>query len=358
MTALPWNRRVERGHAGLIRVMLWLTLRLGWRTGRVLLYPITLYFFLAAPGARAASRGFLARATGRPVSSAAVFRHLFAFAAMLLDRAFFLTGRTERYAISVRGLDRLTAALAEGRGVVLLGAHLGSFEVLRAFARAAPVPVRMLMYRANAGAFSRLIERLDPDMAASIIEIGQPESMLRVHESVARGEIVGILADRAPARGTAGAGITDRGAHRGAQTLRVPFLGAPAAFPTGPFRLAASLGAPILLFFGIAAGSRKYELIFESFTPPAAADRRDALHGAVLCYAARLAQHARAAPFNWFNFHDFWDNPPDAPSPSAAGPVPPAGHPAAGDRPTGNGPTGNGPTGGEPGARGGAARPA
>ena len=349
MTGLPWNRRVERGHAGLIRVMLWLTLRLGWRTGRALLYPITLYFFLAAPGARAASRGFLARATGQPVSSAAVFRHLFAFATMLLDRAFFLTGRTEGYAISVRGLDRLAAALAEGRGVVLLGAHLGSFEVLRTFARTAPVPVRVLMYRANAGAFSRLIERLDPELAASIIEIGQPESMLRVHESIARGEIVGILADRAPARGTAGAGITGRGA----QSIQVPFLGAPAAFPTGPFRLAASLGAPILLFFGVAAGPRRYEVSFEVFALPAATDRREGLAGAVLCYAARLEQQARAAPFNWFNFYDFWDNPPDAPSPSAAGLVPPAGRSAAG-----GGATGAGPTGGEPGAAGGAGRPA
>ena len=174
MTGLPWNRRVERGHAGLIRVMLWLTLRLGWRTGRALLYPITLYFFLAAPGARAASRGFLARATGQPVSSAAVFRHLFAFATMLLDRAFFLTGRTEGYAISVRGLDRLAAALAEGRGVVLLGAHLGSFDVLRAFGRNAPVRVRPVMFRRNSGHLTRLLETLDPELARDVIEIGAP----------------------------------------------------------------------------------------------------------------------------------------------------------------------------------------
>ncbi len=336
MMPLPWNRRAERGSAGLIQVMIWLTLRLGWHGGRLLLYPITAYFFVASPTARAASRGFLARATGRPASPAAVFRHLLAFATMLLDRVFFLTGRTARFTVTVQGLDHLTAALAERRGVVLIGAHLGSFEALRAFARTAPVPVRMLMYRANGGAFSRLIERLAPELAASIIEIGRPESMLRVHECVSRGEIVGILADRAPARlapdaagavGAAGAGAT--------HAIRAPFLGAEAEFPDGPFRLAASLGVPTLLFFGLVAGPRRYELIFEPFVvprPPDRAGRAGALRQAVLCYAGRLEQRARAYPFNWFNFYDFWDGRTDASSRSAAHSGPSAGPAAGGDR--------------------------
>ncbi|MDE2582516.1 MAG: hypothetical protein KGL52_12855, partial [Rhodospirillales bacterium] len=200
-----WNHRAERGSARLTRLMIWLVLHLGWRTGRALLYPIALYYLLAAKGPRGASARFLRRALGRPVRLRDLYRHVFAFAAMLLDRVFFLTGRTEDFTLSVHGLAHLEAAIAAGRGAVLLGGHLGSFEALRAFGRQSPVPVRMLMYRANRGAFTAAIERLDPGFARSVIEIGTPESMLRVSEAIGRGELVGILADRAPEPGAGGA---------------------------------------------------------------------------------------------------------------------------------------------------------
>ncbi|HUZ62665.1 MAG TPA: hypothetical protein VMU82_03025, partial [Acetobacteraceae bacterium] len=262
-----WNHRAERGNALLSRLMIWLALHLGWRAGRVLLYPITAYFFLAAPTARRASARFLGRALGRPAGPAAVFRHLHSFAAMLLDRAFFLAGRSGDFTLSVAGLEQLTAALAQGRGVVLLGGHLGSFEALRAFGRTAPVPVRMLMYRANRGAFSQAMETLDPTLAAAVIEIGAPEAMLAVREAILRGEIVGILADRAPEPAARpGPGEVGRGGAGGAaRRVRVPFLGAEAGFPAGPFLLAAGLGAPVLLFFGLCTGKRRYELRFDPF---------------------------------------------------------------------------------------------
>ncbi|HVB66668.1 MAG TPA: acyltransferase [Acetobacteraceae bacterium] len=310
-----WNHRAERGNALLSRVMIWLALHLGWGAGRLLLYPITAYFFLAAPAARRASARFLGRILGRPAGAARVFRHLHSFAAMLLDRAFFLAGRTGDFSLSVAGLEHLDAAIAQGRGVVLLGGHLGSFEALRAFGRTAPVPVRMLMYRANRGGFSQAMEKLDPTLADSVIEIGAPEAMLAVREAILRGEIVGILADRAPEPPVRPEG---RGSDGGAfRRVRVPFLGAEADFPAGPFLLAAGLGAPVLLFFGLCTGPRRYELRFEPFAARLdlpRADRAAALRRAVLCYADRLAERARAYPFQWFNFHDLWGPTWEAPA--------------------------------------------
>ncbi|MGH7043585.1 MAG: hypothetical protein ACREFY_15860 [Acetobacteraceae bacterium] len=324
-----WNHRAERGGTLLVRLTIWLALRFGWHAGRVLLIPITGYFFLAAPDARRASARFLGRALGRPAGAAAVFRHLLGFAAMLFDRIFFLAGRAGTFSLSVVGAEHLATAVAAGRGVVLLGGHLGSFEALRAFGRTAPVPVRVLMYRANMGAFSRAMERLDPTLAAAVIEIGAPEAMLRVREAITRGEIVGILADRMPE--PAARAATDDGprgrASGAARRVRVPFLGAEAGFPAGPFLLAAGLGAPVLLFFGLRTGPRRYELRFEPF-----AERLDlprigraaALRQVVVCYADRLAERARTHPFQWFNFHDLWDPtweaPPDA-CPSATVPA-------------------------------------
>jgi predicted LPLAT superfamily acyltransferase len=304
MTALPWAQRRERGSATLVQLMIWLTLGMGWPVGQALLYPITGYFFLFSRGAHSASRQFLTRILGRPATRREVFRHLFTFSCVLLDRLFLLSNRLRGYRIEMTGLECVTSALAQAQGCVLLGSHLGSFEVLRACARQYPVPVNILMYRANSGAYSRLVEQLDPTLADAIIDIGTPEAMLRVRESLERGEMVGILADRAPA---------------GQKMLAVPFLGDPAPLPTGPLALCAALSAPVVLFYGIHTGPRQYHVHFEHFAD------RIVLHRArraedtadwIRRYAGRLEAYCRSYPFNWFNFYDFWDRGPHAGSPT------------------------------------------
>jgi predicted LPLAT superfamily acyltransferase len=236
---------------------------------------------------------------------------------VLLDRLFLLSNRLQYFRIVSTGVDHVTSALAQGRGCVLLGSHLGSFEVLRAFARQSPVPVRVLMYRANTGAYSQVVERLDPTLADAIIGIGTPEAMLRVRESLARGEMVGILADRAPA---------------GQKMVSVPFLGAPALLPTGPLLLCAALGVPIVLFFGVRTGSRRYAIHFEPFADQIVVQRSrrsEEVAGWVRRYAERVEAHCRSYPFNWFNFYDFWGSPAHAAAPPhvhsvAAGDIAPA----------------------------------
>ncbi len=243
MTA-GWASQGERGSLVLVRLMAWLTLTLGWRTGHLLLYPITAWFFACSAGARAASRAFLTRALGRPATAVDVLRHFFVFASVILDRVFLLTGRLDGYRFEITGLEALTAQLPRG-GCVLLGSHLGSFEVLRALSCEAPVRIRPLMYLNNLGALSRVLDALNPALASEVIGIGTTASMLEVRESVARGEVVGILGDRAPQR---------------EKCLAATFFGQPASFPTGPLILASMLQVPIFLFFGTRIGPRRYHI--------------------------------------------------------------------------------------------------
>ncbi len=304
MTEGAWSRKKERGSDLLIRLMVWLTLRLGWHVGFALLVPISAYFFCFSGGARAASRDYLGRALARPASSADVFRHIFTFACVLLDRLFLLSGRLDGFRIDVVGLDRLTSTVRSGRGCVLFGAHFGSFEVLRAFGRNSPVPVKAMMYRANAGAYSKLMDRLDPGLREDIIEIGTPEAMLQVRDCLERGEIVGFLSDRTACTRKA---------------MAVWFFGEPALFPTGPVSVAAALHAPVVLFFGIRKGARHYEVRFEPFAEHVtltAEGRTTELRDWVGRYAGRLEAQCRAFPYNWFNFYDFW-SPRPIPAPRA-----------------------------------------
>ena len=295
--ALGWTASPERGSTAMLRLMLWITGALGWRAGHALLYPITAYFLAFSPRQRVTARRYLDRALGRPARLRDLFRLYFAFAATILDRRWLVTGSTGAYRIEVTGLEALRARIAEGRGCLLFGAHLGSFEALRAVADAGcPVPVSVMMHEANAAKVKAFFDALGGEKrTASIIPLGTAEAMLRVRECLERGELVGLLADRAA---------------RDEKVVRSPFLGKDAPLPAGPHMLAAVLDAPVMLAFGIWRGPRHYEVRFEPFADRIASGGRSGREAAVtesvMRYAARLEALCRLHPYNWFNFFDIW----------------------------------------------------
>ncbi|WGF86685.1 LpxL/LpxP family acyltransferase [Marinivivus vitaminiproducens] len=300
MMRSAWARRGERGNGFVLRLMFWISLDLARAVGRVLLKPIALYFYLTDRPARRASRLFLERALGRPVGRGEVYRHFSTFSAVAFDRAIFLAQRADDYRIDIHGLEHVVARIEAGQGCILLGAHVGSFEVLRKLGRFAPVSVRPLMFRSEAGVLSRMLDDIDPGMRDAVIDIERPEAMLKVRDCLAEGDLVGILGDRIPS---------------GHRFVTMPFLGGQAAFPTGPLLIASLLKAPVLLFSGLWIAEKHYEIRFEPFAESIElrrSRRTEDLAVWVERYAARLETTARAHPFNWFNFYDFWEHPQHA----------------------------------------------
>ena len=306
-----WRRRPEGGGRFALRLVRAIASHGGRPLARLLLYPITAYFLFRRGPERRASIAFLGRALGRPAGLFDGARHVHTFAATILDRVFLLEGKESRFRIEARGLDVLEARLAEGRGVLLFGSHLGSFEVLRVLKRARPdVPLRVVLDRGHNPAMTELLEALDPEIAATVIDAGQPglDIMLAVGDAVAQGAMVALLVDR----------VTP-----GAPAVVAPFLGRPAPWPLAPWQLAAALQAPVVLAFGLYRGGNRYELLFEPFSDGLRlprAERARALPALIARYAARLEHHARRAPRNWFNFYPFWDTDhAPAPAPLADG---------------------------------------
>ena len=323
-----WAGRPEGGAYAAMWLLRTIVLRLGRPAARLLLYPVTAYFVLRRGPERRASRNFLARirATGsgagkttRPPGLGAVFAHTHCFAATVLDRPLLLSGRLDRFDIRCHGLDELRAQIALGRGVLLLGAHVGSFEVLRVLGEGrGGLEVAILLDRARSPAITALLESLNPTLAASVIDISQPSTqiMLKIKEAADRGALIGMLGDRRRA--------DDPG-------LPAPFLGQPARFPVAPYQIAAVLDIPVCLGFGLYRGGNRYDLHFERFADRLALPRRHrqaTLGDCVRQYARRLEHHVRLAPRNWFNFYDFWhDNATAIPADQA--PLAAAARPAA-----------------------------
>ena len=300
---IDWKGRPEGGG----RFAIWLIrgiARYGGRAlGRLCLYLITPYFTLVRGPEREASRTYLSHALGRKASLWDVLRHVHTFAATILDRVFLLGGRIDAFDVDVHGLDDLHRALDQGRGVLLFGSHLGSFEVLRVLARRRPeYTIRVVLDKGQSPVMTQLLDELNPEIAAGVIDAGQdgPSIVMAIHQACNEGALVALLVDRV----------------RGDEpTLAAPFLGQDAPFPTAPWLIAAALKVPVLLGFGLYRGGNRYELVFEPFADVVEVPRgrrASALAALIRRYASRLETFTRAAPYNWFNFYDFWRTPPHA----------------------------------------------
>jgi predicted LPLAT superfamily acyltransferase len=290
-----WMSRQERGSAAAIRAMVWVALRLDRPAARLLLYPICLYFVIFSGGSRRASRAYLEKALGRAPTFGDLFRHYHCFACCILDRVYLLNDQIDMFELRIEGEEKLTRIIEQGGGCLLFGAHLGSFEVLRALGRRRDdITVSLVMYEENARKINTALNAINPKLAMNVIALGRPSSMIEIGRRLEAGDCVGVLADRS---------LNDE------DQVTLPFLGAPASFPIGPFRMAALLKRPVVMMVGLYRGGRRYDIEFEPlFDPsgPGAGERGQAGLEAMKLYVSRLEHYCRSAPYNWFNFYDFW----------------------------------------------------
>lgn len=293
-----WKTRPEGGGLFALWLIRTIAKRLGRRVARPLLWPITAYFLVKRGPERRASRAYLTRVLGRPTTWLDGARHVHTFASTILDRVFLLGGDLDRFDVTINGVEEVHTLLDRGRGVLLFGSHLGSFDVLRVLATRRPdYVIRVVLDKAQSPALMKLLDALNPAIAANVIDAAQdgPSVVMTMKQALDEGALVAMLVDRARPDEPA---------------LPAAFLGGNARFPTTPWLIAAALKVPVVLGFGLYRGANRYDLCFEAFEPGALevprAARAQALVLLIRRYASRLETMTRDAPYNWFNFYDFW----------------------------------------------------
>jgi predicted LPLAT superfamily acyltransferase len=313
-----WTSMAERGSTVLLRFAVWFRLSLGRRVTALILYPTVSYFFLTSRAVRRASRDYLGRLHAHRLAGGGAevdrfglalrpshpprwwdpFLHILSFSESTLDRFCFWAGRWEQFDVQFDGREHLMRHVRSDRGAILLGAHLGSFDVLRVLATAHDIVVNVVMFTGNAQQINAVFKRLDPESDLRVIEVdpNSVRSAFEVKKCLDRGEFVAILGDRV------GLGSRDR-------VGAANFLGAPAAFPESPFLMAVILRAPVLFTVALRTGPGRYHVIAEPFWEGEAvprAERAQAVQDCVDRFANRLERYCALEPQQWFNFYDFW----------------------------------------------------
>jgi predicted LPLAT superfamily acyltransferase len=296
-----WKLQPERSSAFWLGLLVWIAIHLGRGFTRLLLWPIAAFFLLTGRSARRASHDYLRRVLTRAPRPGERLRHFHCFAVCTLDRLLILCGRGRQLKVRVQLPPEVAQARSAG-GCLMLVSHLGSFEVLRELGQSGhDIPLRIVLDRGQGPLLTGLLERLNPQFAASIIDAAQrgPELVLALREALDAGCSIGVMADRA---------------HGGEATVAARLLGGAVRLPAAPWILAAVLRCPVILAFGVYRGGRDYEVSFELLAERIEAPREQRQAAIALWaqrYAGRLEQQLRGAPYNWFNFYPFWtDDPP------------------------------------------------
>jgi predicted LPLAT superfamily acyltransferase len=291
-----WRKQGERATRFWLRLIVWMATRWPRRLVRGFLYPTVAYFISTSPAARQASREYLRRSIGHEPSLGDLWRHFFAFASCTLDRILFLSDRFQSIQVDVHRPEHVRALVARNPGCLLFVAHFGSSESLRVMAGKRGLPLSILLDRKVGRMLTELLEQINPQLASSVIDASErgPALVLKLKETLESGRMVGIMVDRAVP--------TER-------AVEVEFLGSKARLPVGPWYLANALQVPVILGFGCYLGDNRYaahwELFAESVRLPRA-NREAAIQELAQKYARRLEYYAHLAPYNWFNFYDFW----------------------------------------------------
>lgn len=307
--AADWSTTPERANKVALQVICWIALTMGRRAARLVLHPVTLYFLLFSPAPRRHIKRYLFRVIGPSAGWGDGYKLLHAFASTVLDRVYFLRGRMDLFDVRVVGKEPVESEALAGRGAFLLGAHVGSFEALGACKGLSPDSPKlrpaMLMFPDNARQINAMLDAISlPELRPHVIALGRPHSMLALRDWLDTGGMAGLLADRTLP------GQVEQAGQRG-NSIELPFLGQPALFNDGPFRLAALLRRRVFFMAGLYVGGARYDVLFEPLADFSErirdpAERERAIHEAVQAYVVRLEALCRSYPYNWFNLHDFW----------------------------------------------------
>jgi predicted LPLAT superfamily acyltransferase len=306
--ARRWTHVAERGSLLGLRITVTCYRLFGRSLSLILVHCIVTYFFLTGKAARAATRAYQRRVVemfgtstqlGADPGMWQCFQQFRAFALAVFDRIVMWFGDEADFRYDVGGIEHNDRLLRPDRGAIVIGAHIGSFDALRALSRRDGRTVNVLMFTRNAPLINSFFQQLSRDSEVRVIQADAQslDTVLRIRACIERGELVAMLGDR-----------VEPGDH--GRRCCVSLLGGSVELPTAPYVLAGLLGCPLFFMVAVREPEGSYRISAEVLAETVKFERgeRDKrVRELAAAYAGRLEYYCATRPYQWFNFFDYWE---------------------------------------------------
>ncbi len=271
----------------------------GRKVSYALLNCVAFYYTLFRPSIRKKADYYLSRRfrTGNCVTRLLhCYRIYVNLGKALIDRAAIGIRGAEYVRTTSRGLEELKRLIGEGKGIIMLTAHVGCWQAAMAELYSLGAPVSLLLHREEGDVDRHYFEHTGIEAPFRIIDpLGYMGGVFEMMEVLKKGEILSIMGDRIFG--------SDR------KSVVVDFLGGKARFPYSAFKLASATGAPVAILFSYNNGPGSYEMSLEKVMriPPDLGNSARAFYPYVAQFSETLASYVQRYPYQFFNFFDMWE---------------------------------------------------
>ena len=287
-----WEGR-SRGTTLGYRIFVWLLRYGGLKPAYGLLHFVTLYYRLFVKAATGPLKYLYTQRMGydKAQTQKLIKKNLFIFGQTIIDKIVVLSGVKNQLTFTHDGVQHIEQLVKDGKGGVLLSAHLGNWEVAGHLLDMVQATINIVMYDGEAEQIKNYMEQFDSKRSFNIIFI--KDDMSHIYEMSAalnRNELICMHGDRF---------------RPGNRIMQHEFLGEKANFPAGPFILASKLRAPVCFVFAFKESNFQYHFYSE---PGKTYEGRgtQGMEAMLDDYVLLLEQRLKQYPEQWFNYYDFW----------------------------------------------------
>jgi len=278
----------------------------------ICLLPTVAYFVFLRPVSRRSSQAYLTqhyhqypelwRKTPRLWATC---KHFYVFAETVVDKLLSWFVKIDVDQFVIEHPERIDDIMSDARGQLIIGSHTGNLEYCRGFMhRYRDKVINILVHDKHSVNYNTIMQQMNSDSRLNVFQVEEFDipTMLKIKSKIDAGEWVFIAGDRSPLSGSV-------------RTVPVQFLGKTAHLPIGPYMLAKGLACPVKMMFSYCDYFGKGKPVYFAVIPFAeqvTLDRKQRdkqLQAYAQTFANALEKQCVEAPYQWFNFYDFWASP-------------------------------------------------
>jgi predicted LPLAT superfamily acyltransferase len=255
------------------------------------LYFVVLYYFFFSPETSRHIYYFYHQriGLGKVKSFFKIYTSYYRLGQMLIDKVMIMSGMKDKFTSQSFGAENMRAIVAEKKGGILLGAHLGNWEIAGHYLMNYGDTINILVYDREHEQIKEYLENVTGGRKFKLIPIKDDLSHIyEIGEALGRNEIIATTADRFLADG---------------KTRSVNFLGEQARFPLGIFQIIKTFRANYSFVYGIKRSATHYNFYCR---PHRTVTKETTIDMIMEDYARDLEAMVRETPDQWFNYYDFW----------------------------------------------------